>query len=124
MAATERFHGNALGDFYTDGQCLQCGTPEHEAPDLLAPLTDENNVTYFVRQPEKSEEIERACRAAAVCCVDSLRYSGHDPEIIRRLGNRAQYCDHVLPGGPVRMPEENDHSWNAVSVRFKRDGQP
>jgi hypothetical protein len=116
-----RFHKNAAGPFYTTGQCLACTMPESEAPSLLAPLNDENSDTYFIRQPETAEEIEAACRAALVCCVSSIRYGGHDPNIIRRLGNRDEHCDHLLPGGPVRVPEDNDARWErAVSDPRRR----
>jgi hypothetical protein len=116
-AADVRFPRNAPGAFYTTGACLACAAPEAEAPDLLAPLTDENYDTYFVRQPSTPDEIERACRAIEVCCVAALRYGGHDPAIIRRLGNRPQYCDTILPEGPVRFPWESDAQWRAVSPR-------
>lgn len=92
-----RFARNAPGPFYTTGECMACGAPEVEAPDLLAPLSDDNYDTYFVRQPSTPEEVERACRATEVCCVDALRYGGRDPEIIRRLGNDPRCCDHLLP---------------------------
>ena len=100
-----RFEKNAVGDFYTTGECLACDAPESEARDLLAPLEDDNFDTYFVRQPETAEEIERACRALEVCCVAALRYGGTDPKIIRRLGNDPEYCDHLLPGGLVPRPD-------------------
>jgi len=97
---SRRLEKNAPGPFYTNGDCLAC-----EAPDLLAPLGDDNLDTYFVRQPATPEEVERACRALEVCCVAALRYGGADPEIIRRLGNDPLYCDHLLPGGPVPRPQ-------------------
>ncbi len=100
-----RFEKNVAGDFYTTGECLACDAPESEARDLLAPLEDDNFDTYFVRQPETAEEIERACRALEVCCVAALRYGGTDPKIIRRLGNDPEYCDHLLPGGLVPRPD-------------------
>ena len=83
-----RFPKNADGPFYTTGyecnasqdspaiwcgDCLWCEASEHEAPDLLAPLNDDNLDTHFVRQPQTPEEIERACRAMLVCCVAALR---------------------------------------------------
>ena len=91
-----RFEKNVPGPFYTTGECMSCGTPEAEAPDLLAPLDDKNSDTYFVRQPSTPEEVERACRAVEVCCVDALRYQGRDPKIIERLGNNPGCCDHPL----------------------------
>jgi hypothetical protein len=75
---------------------MACQGPEHEAPDLLAPLDGRNYTTYFVRQPQTPEEIERACRAVEFCCVADLRYSGTDPVVIARLGNDPMYCDHLL----------------------------
>jgi hypothetical protein len=100
-----RFEKNAPGPFYTTGECMACGAPEVEAPELLAPLEGENFDTYFVRQPETPDEVERACRAVESCCVSALRYGGTDPEIIRRLGNDPEHCDHVLPGRQVSRLE-------------------
>jgi ferredoxin len=108
---------NAAGLFYTTGECMACGAPEDEAPDLFAPLEGENFDTYFVRQPSTPEEVERACRAAHACCVNAVRYGGTDPAIILRLGNRPQYCDHLLPGGPVRLPNENEQQWALVQPK-------
>jgi 4Fe-4S single cluster domain of Ferredoxin I len=109
-----RFHKNVPGPFYSTGECTACTLPESEAPDLLARLDDENSDTYFIRQPETQAEIERACLAARVCCVDAIRYGGTDQNIILLLGNRPEHCDHLLPGGPVRLPGENDSSWAAA----------
>ena len=100
-----RFRKNVPGPFYTTGDCLACDAPEHEAPDLLAPLIGNNSDTYFVRQPSTPDEVERACRALEVCCVAALRYGGSDPNIIRRLGNEPDYCDRLLPGGPIPRPD-------------------
>jgi hypothetical protein len=112
MSSVPPLPQNAPGPFYGTGNCTACGAPEAEAPDLLAPLTEENWDTYFVRQPATPDEVECACRAVEVCCLNALRYGGNDSQIIRRLGNRSDYCDHLLPGGPVRMPGENDYSWS------------
>ena len=110
-----RYAQNAPGSFYAIGGCLACGAPEQEAPELMSTLDDTNWETYFVRQPETPAEIERACRALESCCLSTLRYGGHDPAIIRRLANRPEYCDHLLPGGPVRMPAETDASWRRIA---------
>jgi hypothetical protein len=95
--AIGRFEKNVPGPFYTTGGCTSCGVPESVAPELLAPLDDENCETYFVRQPTTPEEIEHACQAIEVCCTDALRYGGDDPAIIERLRNNPNYCDHLLP---------------------------
>src|SRR5262245_43942577 len=75
---------NVAGPLYTTGDCMACDAPESQARDLLAPLVDGNLTTYFVRQPQTAAEIERACSALQVCCVDDLRYGGTDPKIIAR----------------------------------------
>ena len=92
---------NVPGPFYTCGNCLACGLPEGEAPELLAPLEGDNCTTYFVKQPETAEEVEHACMAMRVCCVDDLRYGGQDRAIIKRLGNDSRVCDFVIRGGEV-----------------------
>ena len=79
-----------------NADCLQCEAPEHEAPDLLAELNDDNMNTYFVRQPSTPDEIDRACSAVGVCCVWALRYGGCDRDIIRRLGNTPECCDYII----------------------------
>lgn len=94
---------NVVGPFYTCGDCLACEAPETEAPDLLAELGAGNSTTYFVRQPQTAEEIERACRAAMVCCVADVRYGGTGPQIITRLGNDPLYCDHLLVDSSPRL---------------------
>jgi hypothetical protein len=108
-----RFPKNAAGPFYTlghrcpqitsrdaprlwCGDCLACEAPEAEAPDLLAPLSEHNIDTYFVRQPKTIDEIERACRAAKVCCVAALRYGGQDRAIIEQLNNSPDFCDYCI----------------------------
>ena len=93
---TARASRNAPGPWYTTGECLACEAPEDEAPELLAPLTEENAETYFIRQPRSATEIEHACRAAEVCCVHAVRYGGHDAGIIRRLRNDQALVDHPI----------------------------
>jgi len=92
---------NVPGPFYSCGDCLACGLPECEAPDLLAPLDEDNRTTYFVKQPETAEEIERACRAILVCCINDLRYGGQDRNIIERLGNDPRRSDFIIRDGEV-----------------------
>src|SRR5690349_11179120 len=123
QAPPPRLEKNASGQFYTTGECLSCGAPEVEAPELLAPLDDDNYDTYFVRQPTTPEEIEHACRAAEVCCASAIRYSGTDAAILRRLGNRPDTCDHLLPGGPVRLPWERDEQWQKVHDEWLRSSR-
>jgi hypothetical protein len=114
-----RLSKNSPGDFYTTGECLSCALPEQEAPECLAALDESNSDTYFIRQPETDKELENVCSAARVCCVSAIRYGGKDPAIIRRLGNRPEYCDHLLPGGPVRLSSESDSQW-ALALKENR----
>jgi len=92
----KRLAKNVPGPFYTMGGCLACGTPESEAPELLASLEGENYETYFVEQPSTPIEVEHACKALEVCCVSDLRYAGEDRAVIYRLGNSPEFCDLVL----------------------------
>jgi len=90
-----RYPSNVEGDFYVEGSldsngdcfcdCLNCGLPQEEAPDLLAELNDENEDTYFIKQPKTLAEISSAIAAAEVCCTNAVRYSGKDKSIIKRM---------------------------------------
>lgn len=53
---------------------------------------------YFQQQPRGATELERALRAVWSSCIAALRYSGRDPEILRRLAEMgmASQCDHPL----------------------------
>jgi hypothetical protein len=46
-----------------------------EAGDLLASLENGNYETYFIKQPETAEEIERTCCAPEVCYVANSKKS-------------------------------------------------
>jgi ferredoxin len=89
MKKRERTPLNAEGGFYVEKDvCIRCMAPHHEAPELLG--MDEETGCYFRRQPQTSEEIEHAVEAVRVSCVEALRYSGDDPEVLKRL--RAKGC--------------------------------
>ena len=92
---------NVPGPFYTCGNCLACGLPETEAPELLAPLDPDHQITHFIKQPQTPDEVERACSAINVCCVADLRYGGQDPAIINRLGNDPGACDFLIRRGRI-----------------------
>jgi len=93
-----RFPLNAPGDFYVeDGYCIACAAPEHEAPELMSHDMAAHGHCYFKRQPETTEELDRAIRAVEVCCCGAVRYGGHDPQIIERLSRDkwpSDKCDH------------------------------
>lgn len=102
-----RFPKNAAGPFYTTGSeskegwgddCLECQAPEVEAPDLLAPHSEDNFDTY---------------------CVAALRYGGRDPEIITALGNNPELCDYILDAdgnlmlAPMKKMPVNSRWWQS-----------
>lgn len=108
-----RFPKNAEGAFYTlgtlckppegsdhppewCGDCLWCGAPENEAPELFAPFDETYTDTYFKRQPETHEELARAIESSKVCCVDAVRYGGTDRNIITAMGNNPATCDYII----------------------------
>jgi ferredoxin len=98
----ERTPLNAEGDFYVvKDTCITCMAPHHEAPELMG-LGDETGC-YFRRQPQTEEEVGHAVEAVRVSCVEALRYSGDDPEILEWL--RAKRCksqsDVLSPGGGI-----------------------
>ena len=74
---------------------------------LLAPLDDDNSDTYFLRQPETAEEVDAACSAVEVCCIDAIRYGGRDVAIIERLG--LEYCDFAAEFGIGRRYPKHAH---------------
>ena len=85
MGEAERVGLNAPGPFYTaEGQCMMCGAPEAEAPDLMA-FDEARGTCYFRRQPATPEETVRAVHAVAVACCDGVRYAGSDPMILQEL---------------------------------------
>jgi hypothetical protein len=76
---------NAPGPFVVlKDQCITCGVPESEAPELMA-HDDEANSCYFRRQPTTPEETGSAIRAVQVSCCEAVVYRGSDPEILRRI---------------------------------------
>lgn len=94
MNQRERYPLNVDGDFYVENSmCLGCMAPINEAPDLMSygASADACDSCFFKKQPESSEELERAMSAMAVQCVGAIRYSGTDPRIIKRLS--ADECD-------------------------------
>ncbi len=76
---------NVPGPFYVSrDECMACGAPEHEAPELMA-FDEERFSCYFRRQPETPEEVEHAIRAVWASCCRAVRYAGNDPKILKRL---------------------------------------
>ncbi len=88
------------GDFYiNNGDCIACGAPEAEAPDIIEHSKSDNHC-YFKKQPLTDDEIDQAINAMMVSCIDALRYGGQDEKIIRRLyqNGMARLCDNEPKG--------------------------
>ena len=69
--SADRHHAGAPGDWFVDDRCIDCDAARHVAPGLIARNPGDGN-SYFVRQPESSEEIEMAWRAVQVCPTRSV----------------------------------------------------
>jgi hypothetical protein len=120
---------NVDGDFYSTGywapdgewgDCLDCALPEDSAPELLADIENEDNYTHFIRQPENDDEVEKACDACEVCCVNALRYGGKDKNIITRLYNTPDYCDYlILESGAVEYALDSKGEYLPFSLSYK-----
>ena len=82
------------GDFYVvNGMCLSCGAPHAVAPDLLGWAEGGISHCIWKKQPETSEELERAYQAFAASETECYRYAGNDPKVIECLG--ANFCDRA-----------------------------
>lgn len=82
------------GDFYINsGDCITCGAPQAEAPDIIEHGKDGH--CYFKKQPETEIELDKAISALAVSCIGALRYGGSDESILKRLheNGMANLCD-------------------------------
>jgi hypothetical protein len=76
---------NAPGPFVVlKEQCITCGAPEAEAPDLMA-HDEEANSCYFRRQPATAAETASAIRAVQVSCCEAVVYRGEDADVLRRI---------------------------------------
>lgn len=105
---------NAPGPFYVeDGCCMTCMAPHVQAPTLMG-FDDLDGHCFIRQQPQTDDEVYRAIRAVRSAEVQCLRYSGHDPDIVRRLGEfgEGDACDHPLP---ISTPLLRNHVTFAAS---------
>ena len=74
---------------------------------------------YFQRQPETPEEIERAISACRISCVSAVRYSGDDPEILRRFRELGHIdaCDVLAPERYTSVIQ--DKRWASLTMKEK-----
>jgi len=105
------------GDFYVmSDECIVCGAPQAEAPDLIDHSKLVHDVCYFKKQPETPEEIRRAIDAISVSCINALRYRGTNEAILKQLYevDLAKQCDNK-PIGNYKVIVRN-------RVTFKYNG--
>ena len=79
---------NVPGDFYVeDGECISCGMPESESPNLVGSVDDpiSGHHCFFKKQPQNDGEVRDAIRAMQVSCCSALRYRGNDKAIIHLI---------------------------------------
>ena len=87
------------GDFYIgNGECITCGAPQAEAPDIIE--HGEDGHCYFKKQPQTETELDQAISAMMVSCISALRYGGTEEKILKRLyeDGMADLCDNIPEG--------------------------
>jgi hypothetical protein len=87
------------GDFYIrNGECITCGAPQAEAPDIIEHGMDGH--CYFKKQPQTETELDQAINAMMVSCISALRYGGTEEKILKRLyeDGMADLCDNIPEG--------------------------
>jgi len=87
---------SAGGDFYVQASCCtSCGVPQAVAPDLVGWTNEAYPQCYWIKQPQTSDELDRAIKLIHSQELGCHRYSGADPAILRRLP--VEDCDHFRP---------------------------
>jgi glyoxylase-like metal-dependent hydrolase (beta-lactamase superfamily II) len=71
----ERHALNALGDWYVDTRCIDCGASRTLG---LGPIVERGGQSVFERQPETGAERLLAWRARLLCPTASVRSAGHE----------------------------------------------
>lgn len=109
---------NSPGPFYVvDGCCTACGVPFVEAPNLFA--YDNKNHCYVKRQPIAKAETNSILRAAWAAELACIRYSGDDPEMLRRFAEfgSPELCD-VAPSENIRPAFRNHVTFDSSDPAF------
>ena len=105
----------AAGDFYVQAQCcLSCGVPQAVAPDLVGWTNETHRQCYWIKQPQTSDELDRAIKLIHSQELGCHRYSGTEPDILRRLP--AEDCDHLRPD--LKLQPHSDIAWSGPSPKF------
>jgi len=110
----KRHPNNWPGDFYVVcDECMSCEAPCDAAPDLmgLPGSSDANYGCFFHKQPTSPEELDHACGAVAVSCVEAVRYAGNDSDILRKLYSLGAYASCDVSGTTATEIEQTviDH---------------
>ena len=116
---------NVPGPFYVEnGMCIICRVPEHEAPDLIGfdEAPSGTGHCYFKKQPETSEELERAINAMSVACCGAHCYRGDDPEIIRRLREAGVEQGQIDALASEELSDDERRRVEALSERLRSLG--
>jgi hypothetical protein len=103
------------GDFYiNNGDCISCGAPQAEAPDIIE--HGKGGHCYFKKQPHTETELDQAISALMVSCISALRYGGTEEKILKRLyeDGLSDLCDQI--------PQEKHPVLIRDQVSFNFDG--
>jgi ferredoxin len=74
---TDRNHKNIAGDFYVDGQCIDCDLCRETAPDHFR-RADDMGFSYVFNQPENEDEAARCREALENCPVAAIGDDGNN----------------------------------------------
>jgi len=72
---TDRNHKNTAGDYYVDGQCIDCDLCRETAPDNFQ-RSDNMGYSYVYKQPENDDEITQCRDALENCPVGAIGDDG------------------------------------------------
>ena len=75
--SSERLTENALGRYYVDSSCIDCGMCPEIAP-LIFKRQEDAGYSYVYRQPVTPEEIALAEEAKESCPTESIGNDGNE----------------------------------------------
>ncbi len=114
MVKKEQPHkDNAPGPFYVcDDCCTACDVPFVETPDLFS--YDDQNHCYVTSQPKTESELSRMIRTVLSAELECIRYSGTDPDVLRRLAESGYSHLADVPILDVKPVLRNHVTFNPV----------
>jgi len=118
MSENKPYPKNVPGDFIVnDCECISCGAPEAEAPDLM---THDDHSCYFKKQPSTPEELERALNAVNVSCVAAVCYVGKDPKILKRISGMEEEHRRIHAASVKRMESQHQSLQKMIEEMMQR----